>query len=654
MKATKSTIYDAKMIRYLLDVELTSIQALADQVGLSEKTVRNKIDTLNVFLDAQCLGKIEKKPRVGVWISASDEQKKRLYLISSEGISSEIIQRSDDRSNEMIRILLKHYGRKGLTTQALSSQFYLSTPTVLKILKDVTAWFAEFDIRLVNSRNEGIYLETSEYNYRTALSDFICSDGDESIEENLIDFIRNYNIESIKKIIIMTEKEWGIAFDEISFNKVLVDVLISLHRSRYGDQLTMSEEEKAMLEKYNEFGFASSILNKIGRQTGINIHFNEYWYLSIRIFCSRFVEGSLNALYPNMIVDYDKNLEVFIDKMIELVSHVLNADLSHDLLLKSGLIQHLRPTIFRMMYGVKQSNSALGYIKEEYKRAYIAAWSTSVLFEQFYNLNVTESEIGFIAIYFELALQRRSQPLKALFVTSDNISYTHLLCENLKRNIQNLNEIEIVNYHDFEISDYPHYDVIFTNSEPDFVDERIIIVNNVLIENHIAQIEHQLQAMAQSKTVKTAKFDPICYQLFDPELIFLGIDAKDKHEVIELLCQAMMKKGYATKKFAKTVIEHENITSTAIGNGVSIPHGSQLEVNEARVVIAVLKSPIRWDDEEMVDVVFLLAVKMTNRNEMLKTQAFYKQYIHLIDTMAQVDTFRSMKSSMDLYNYLLG
>ena len=44
-------------------------------------------------------------------------------------------------------------------------------------------------------------------------------------------------------------------------------------------------------------------------------------------------------------------------------------------------------------------------------------------------------------------------------------------------------------------------------------------------------------------------------------------------------------------------------TTTTIGNGVSLPHGSPTAVNESKVGIAILKNPIMWDNEQ-VQVVF--------------------------------------------------
>ena len=120
---------------------------------------------------------------------------------------------------------------------------------------------------------------------------------------------------------------------------------------------------------------------------------------------------------------------------------------------------------------------------------------------------------------------------------------------------------------------------------------------------------------------------------------------------LELL-EGLVKKGYVTRNYVDTVLEREQVIATAIGNNVAIPHGEQNEIHEAKVVIATLAKPVVWGNE-MVDVVFLLAVKMTNDFEISKTQLFYKQYINLVETDQQVNKLRDFKVNTDFYRYLI-
>lgn len=76
------------------------------------------------------------------------------------------------------------------------------------------------------------------------------------------------------------------------------------------------------------------------------------------------------------------------------------------------------------------------------------------------------------------------------------------------------------------------------------------------------------------------------------------------------------------------------------------------EVNESRIVVAILEEPILWH-EDMVDVVFLLAVKMTSNFEIRRTKQFYKDFLRLTDDEENMRIMKSKPSALELYQYFI-
>lgn len=56
----KTTIYSNLILKYFLTHEMVTNKQLADEIGLSEKTIRTKIDSINYMLKENNLGAIEK------------------------------------------------------------------------------------------------------------------------------------------------------------------------------------------------------------------------------------------------------------------------------------------------------------------------------------------------------------------------------------------------------------------------------------------------------------------------------------------------------------------------------------------------------------------------------------------------------------------
>jgi len=78
LKDDKNALYNNKILQCLISGEVYTMLQLADNVGLSEKTVRTRIRQLDEWLEAEEIGKIEKRQGKGIWLEIGDRQKKIL------------------------------------------------------------------------------------------------------------------------------------------------------------------------------------------------------------------------------------------------------------------------------------------------------------------------------------------------------------------------------------------------------------------------------------------------------------------------------------------------------------------------------------------------------------------------------------------------
>src|SRR5581483_6874377 len=84
-----------------------------------------------------------------------------------------------------------------------------------------------------------------------------------------------------------------------------------------------------------------------------------------------------------------------------------------------------------------------------------------------------------------------------------------------------------------------------------------------------------------------------------PELIVADLSAHDKGEVIKELANHLARgvKGVDREALAKVLIERERLASTAIGEGVAIPHGKLDAVG--KLVACVGRAPSGVDFDSM-------------------------------------------------------
>jgi len=84
MKRSKDKFYMKQIFDCISDGEIIATGKIAKEIGLSEKSVRNRLNELSDFLLENKLGEIQRKPRVGIWLEANENQKEEIQKILSD------------------------------------------------------------------------------------------------------------------------------------------------------------------------------------------------------------------------------------------------------------------------------------------------------------------------------------------------------------------------------------------------------------------------------------------------------------------------------------------------------------------------------------------------------------------------------------------
>lgn len=656
MKQSKDELYMKQILDFIMDGEIVSMGKIAKEVGISEKSVRNKLNDLDDYLRENDFGTIQRKPRVGIWFDSTPQQKEALSsVIDLKGNDLAGKYNPKERVTEILKIFFNLWPWQKITTQKLAEQLYLSVPTVLKVLKECEEWLEQYNIKLVNERGKGYCLKGEESSYRIALKNLIMEKKErEEIQKNLDYFFTNINVSTMEKCIIRAENSWKNHFTDESFYEILIYCCLAYKRKEFGYSLvgTHNKEELELLQKYNEYEFTVAIFKEVEDEFHVRFTEEEVLFLSIQILCSKFIGFSEDRVSLEDVKKYDNKLLEFVDKLLAVIGNILDVDFSGDQQLKESLILHLRPTIFRLRYGTPEKNDLSQFIKLEYKHVFRASWAISILFDEYYNLQITEDEIGYIVLYIQASIERRFTQYKAVFLTKANMGHAQLIKERIRKAIPEITEISFVGTHEFRLMDHKDADIIISQTEMKEKDKRIVVIPNMLSEKGIMTLRNHLNVMGSQIQASQKCFSPGCCLLFSPELIFVEEKVSSKEEILKVMCDAMERKGFVTENFFHTVMERESKTTTSIGNGVSLPHGSPTEVNESKVAIAILKEPIMWDNE-LVQIIFLLGFKMITKEEINRIQLFYKEYVSLIENQETISRLKEMESSIEIYKYLI-
>ncbi len=119
--------------------------------------------------------------------------------------------------------------------------------------------------------------------------------------------------------------------------------------------------------------------------------------------------------------------------------------------------------------------------------------------------------------------------------------------------------------------------------------------------------------------------------LIKEELITAELKSKEKDGVIREMCELLAKAGVVGEldEFIKGIKKREEIESTAIGDGIAIPHARSETVKELAVAFGGSKEGVDFQslDEKPVQLVFMIAAPNDARKEYLQAVARIARFL---------------------------
>lgn len=643
----KSNKIKQQILSILLDGNQMTVASLSKLIQRSEKDIRNKIDEINVILEQDNLGVIEKTPGRGVKLSVKKDCLTQIQQIYGNYEVIDTIN-GEYRLYQYLRILLSRKNK--ITLSELSEQVYDSISVCKKHLETCGQWLNMFSIKVQIKRNYGIELIGTEESFRLAIKHLIINDEQNSIDDNIKFFAPGINLYQLKNCVEKAEEHWHLNFTDESFNSILIFAALAITRgeNRY---LNLNKDEIDTVVKYSEYSLSKALFEMVHKSFLIPVCENEIVFMAIQLLCSHILQEGENS-FNHGAADYDNKIKEFVKRIISVVSDITNVDLTADSDLYYGLLNHIRPAIFRMKFEKHSTAKLINFIQDEFKNTYRVSWALSALFEEYYGIQISDTELSYITLYIQSALDRQKKPLRIILITELGMGLNQMFCNKIRLSISNVSKIKIVSLHDYKIGDFDGFDLIVTTSKLNFTDNRIVEVESLLSNYGIEKIKQKIQQMDKALELKSIHFDVSCHNLFDPILIFNEEKIKNKEELIRKMSNKLLENGYVIDKYYESVLKREKTVSTCIGDGVAIPHGNSAFVNQSKVVIAILDNPIEWSSNEFVKVVFLLGLRITTKIEAEQTQLFYKSFLNMIDSDKNVDKICNM-SPNELYKVLV-
>lgn len=413
-----------------ISIKARTLEELSKLMNLSERSVRYKIKDLNDFLKDE---KIEieiilKKNMVELkgYIRLLDKitfSKFNSYIFSQE-----------ERLEILTNMLL--FGEKKFQMEEYGDLIGVSESTFKKDWKLLRERFDTLEIKIVNRKYYTV-LEADEENIRNNLLKNIVKYKINSTKLILTDKIINTFIEGyfkeikfdeLEKLLVEISKKLDITMSDDAFNIIKYNLAITLKRAEEFPLDIKNIKNTEFLKSTEEYKKVKEVLQKF------NPIFKDKNNLSEILNITEYLLGSHSYNFKYSFYENWIHMESIIDRLIKNVGKDLGVNFKRDNELFEGILNHIKPMIYRIRKGIKLENTITKEIIEESPIIFTALKNNIDILENFVKCTVDDDELSYLCVFFKLALKRQQPDMipRAIIVCSFGYGISRVLEARLK------------------------------------------------------------------------------------------------------------------------------------------------------------------------------------------------------------------------------
>ncbi len=606
-----------ELIEFIQEHGGVSSDGLAAHLGVSDRTVRNRIKMANESLQqsARIVWK-HGSERSGYHLDVIDDQAFFNLLANTSPSLVAVPQGHEERVNYLIDDLLIR--DDWVTLDVLANILYVSRASISADLKEVSAFIERYELTLARRPRYGIRVEGSENDRRRCIAAATMRE----IEHrgDAAEAAQRLMLNVVSACVSRVLEEEAFPVNALAQRSTVVHIAVALVRSESGCTFLDPPQEGPFLADERPYEVARHVASEIARETGVTLPASEVVYIAIQLAGMRAftdLPGEDGALVIT------QEVWELVDRMIDAVWQMYRFDLRDDIELRMNLARHVHPLVVRLRYRIALDNPMVGEIQRTYPLAYSMAVEASGVLVAAYGEELSDSEIAYIALSFALSLEHRASGMphkNVLVVCASGLSSARLLAYKIKRDYGDyLGKVEVCNLSEVPAHDLAGIDYIFTTTPiPYEINVPQLLVDFLFDEEDRQEVG---KALTQDRGTSTHAMRAA----HDERLFFPHLDFSTKREVLHFLCEQIVRVKDVDPDFEELVLAREELAPTAFGNHVAIPHPTHPASTDTFVCVGLLDHPITWASHQ-VSAVFLLSASRESQNDL---QAFYRPLAHI-------------------------
>ncbi|MFB5675972.1 BglG family transcription antiterminator [Paenibacillus terreus] len=526
------------------------IKDCATEFGVSERTIKYDIESIRMWLTGEGV-EIKSKPSTGIWIECPEEERDHLLRKMDADKDHTVLSQQERIQYVTMELLLRV---EETTIGRIASHLGITRNTALSDLAQVELLLQEWHLQLERSR-KGVKINGSGVQKRRMLEQLVYRllDGSDMLQivqgaasgqkprihfaPILEQFLQpagdlNAVFAAVGDLVKETEGSIGVLLSDQAIIGIFIRLCIVISSGGTGE--APREYNRMPGDEAEIFGIFKRVLTGFFQTSGKEIADQDVWFICLqaisRIPVSVDSRAGREPLLPDALV--------ITRRLIEAVSRIVDPALARDPDLFSHLLDHTSRKLTQYSYGIVEPNPMLQDIISVYRGMFDAVKSASIEVYGPYRIYLTDSDIGYIVVYFQLAYERLNEQrsIRGLVVCGTGKGTSRLLKAVIEKQIPNLridgscsvmelNKTLLESEYDLVVSVFP-VDVPIPS----------VVVSPIPGKRDFAAIQEKVAAIAPAKAdapqasgnplpPTTGKVeDPEVMQSWFQELVFRGFE----------------------------------------------------------------------------------------------------------------------------------
>lgn len=603
-----------KLLTILLDSpgQLMHYEKLSSLLGVSTRSVRNYIQSLQEFLKSQELSScIECAEGCVSFVGSQDDRKK---LLDTAVDNEFYLYRLSPEERAQIIFLLLLTKNEYCTLNEFAEKFNASRTTVLKDMEQIKKMLALHNLSFVPSMNKGYLLQVGEIQRREIIIRMIQSSmgtafslrQDVNVIERFLydEWHLNEYYPSVKELLIETEHRYEINVTDAAFEETLFVLALVLYRLLEGHRISEKENEDTSFRNLFVYELAEHMLKELTKKYPIIYEESEIVFLASRLYYSRFYNRHLAENTRDEKLS--KALETFILK----IAKDIDQPIEQDAQMFGQLENHLRDMEKFYAEGAPLEYDYTAQIIEGYQEYYQLVKKHISILEEAMGHSYNDNEVAVIVIYIVVAVNRYSKnnlPLKVILVCHTGNGTANFLAEQLSSYF-NIRILAITSYHKLQsVKVRMKYDLIISTillQEPEgswikvspmLTDEEILRLQKVFIEIHRRKKQWNFRGNKEDALEISRNL------LLKEENIFLDIVCWDWKSAISNAAAPLLVSGSIDYRYVDAMVrsKEENGAYFVYCPSVALIHADpDVGVHKSGVSLIRLKDPVTFGHEQ--------------------------------------------------------